>query len=134
MPRSANASAATLDRVAIALSALCLVHCLALPLVLVALPLLAQFADSHWHTPMLLIAVPVSMSAIVIGYRRHGNLPLLGAGVAALTLLIFAATFAHAYLGAAIDRSLTIVASLLLAWVHWQNGRTLQRASGTQAG
>lgn len=127
MSRNADSSAVTLDRVAIALSALCLLHCLALPLALIALPLVAQFAESHWHTPMLLIAVPVSTSAIVIGYRRHGNLALLGTGALALTLLILAATVAHAYLGETVDRTLTVAASLLLAWVHWQNGRALRR-------
>lgn len=116
-----------LDRVAVVLSGLCLVHCLALPLVIAALPFLAGLSDSHWHGPMLLIALPVSAVAIVIGYRRHGNRGIVAGGIAGLALLTAGATLGHAYLGVTADRVLTISGSLLLAAVHWQNSTRLRR-------
>ncbi|MBT8084960.1 MAG: MerC domain-containing protein [Woeseia sp.] len=115
-----------IDRIAIVMSALCIVHCLALPVVLIALPFVAQFASTHWHLPMLLFAVPVSVTAIVIGYRRHGNFGLLAGAALGLALLIGGATLGHNYLGPAADRSLTIAGSLILAFVHWQNSRLLR--------
>jgi uncharacterized membrane protein len=122
-----------LDRVAVVLSGLCLLHCLALPLVIVALPFIAELAETHWHTPMLLIAVPVSTIAIVIGYRRHGNRLIVAAGALGLALLIIGATVAHAHYGATVDRTLTIAGSLLLAAVHWQNSRQLRQSPARNA-
>ncbi|ANO51991.1 MerC domain-containing protein [Woeseia oceani] len=128
MPQSAQPQSrpADLDRIAVVLSGLCLLHCLALPLFIALLPVVAEFAESHWHTPMLAIALPVSATAIVIGYRRHGNRALVAAGVMGLILLVTGATVAHNQLGAMADRVFTVVGSLLLAAVHWQNSRLLR--------
>lgn len=118
-----------IDRLAIIMSALCIVHCLALPVLLVALPFMAEFAATHWHLPMLLFAVPVSVTAIVIGYRRHGNIALVAGVGTGLALLVAGATIAHDHLGPLADRSMTIAGSLILAYVHWQNSRLLRSCS-----
>ncbi len=127
MPQTSAASAPDLDRVAVVLSGLCLVHCLALPVLLAALPFLGGFADSHWHLPMLAIALPVSIVAIVIGYRRHGNRAIVAGAAVAMGLLVLGATLGHAWLGPAADRALTVAGSLALAAVHWQNSLRLRR-------
>ncbi|MDZ7644836.1 MAG: MerC domain-containing protein [Woeseiaceae bacterium] len=119
-----------LDRVAIALSGLCLLHCLALPLALVLVPFAGALADSHWHAPMLALAVPASAAAIVIGYRRHGNRALLAWGFAGLAILVAGGTVAHAWYGDLVDKTLTIVGSLLLATVHGLNSRRLRQVRG----
>jgi len=129
MTQPSSSPAPDIDRFAIVLSALCIVHCLALPLVLVAMPFLAGLADSHWHTPMLAVALPVSMVAIVIGYRRHGNLMLVAGVVTGLALLVAGATVGHQYLGPVADRSMTVAGSLILAYMHWQNSRLLRQCS-----
>ncbi len=49
-----------LDGTAVALSALCLVHCLALPLVVAGLPFLAQFSEGHLHAQVLVVVLPRS--------------------------------------------------------------------------
>ncbi|WP_162953530.1 MerC family mercury resistance protein, partial [Pseudomonas aeruginosa] len=43
-----RASASALDSSAIALSSLCLLHCLALPLLAAALPLLGRWEQAEW--------------------------------------------------------------------------------------
>ena len=51
------------DRVAIALSTICIVHCLAMPFVIALLPVTA-FAlggDGHFHSLMLWFVVPTSV-------------------------------------------------------------------------
>lgn len=108
------------------LSGLCLVHCLALPLVFAALPFVAGLADSHWHLPMLALALPVSVAAIVIGYRRHGNRSVVVGAALGLGLLVSGATLGHAWLGETADRILTVSGALLLAAVHWQNSLRLR--------
>lgn len=116
-----------LDRVAVVLSGLCLVHCLALPVLLAAMPFLSGFAETHWHLPMLAIALPVSLVAIVIGYRRHGNRAIVAGAAAGLVLLVAGATLGHAVLGETVDRVLTVAGSVVLAAVHWQNSLRLRQ-------
>lgn len=123
MSSDGNESDTLLDRTAVVLSGLCVLHCLALPILIVAAPLAAGLAGTHWHAPMLLLVVPLSVVAIVIGYRKHGNLTVPWLGALALTLLVAGGTVAHYRYGAAADGVLTIGGSLLLACVHLRNSR-----------
>ena len=118
-----------LDGAAVALSALCLVHCLALPLVVVGLPFFAQFSAGHLHAQMLIIVIPLSIFALGIGFRRHHDLRIVAGGVLGMMLLVTGATYAHTELGLTADRLFTIIGSLVLATAHWKNSRrgVLQR-------
>jgi hypothetical protein len=123
MTQDTQKSRSWLDSIAVGLSMLCLVHCLALPLVVIGVPLLAQFAETHLHYQLLLVVVPLSGVAFGIGYRRHQNPRILVAGALGLGLLIVGATVAHSQLGLLADRLFTIAGSLLLAAAHWKNSR-----------
>jgi hypothetical protein len=112
-----------LDQIAVALSGLCLAHCLLLPLAVVALPFLGQLGDDHLHAELLFVVIPVSIAALWFGYRRHGNLGIVGAGLTGLAILLIGATVAHAQYGLIADRTLTIAGSLLLAVTHFRNFR-----------
>ena len=63
MENRSSRRSSILDHAAIALSGLCLVHCLLLPFAIVTLPLVLQFNESHFHAQMLIIVVPVSLFA-----------------------------------------------------------------------
>lgn len=54
------------DRSAIGVSLLCMVHCLAMPVLALLFPLgiFATFAHNHWHWLFLAAAAPVSLLAI----------------------------------------------------------------------
>ena len=78
----------TLDQVAVALSGLCLVHCLMLPFAIAILPFLADIDEGHLHVQMLFVVLPVSGIALWLGYRRHGDRRIIIAGVAGLMLLV----------------------------------------------
>lgn len=123
MNQDTQKSRSWLDGVAIALSALCMMHCLALPLFVIGLPLLAQFSDTHLHYQLLLVVVPLSLIAFATGCRRHRNPRILAAGGLGLLLLIIGATVAHTSLGPLADRLFTILGSLVLAGAHWKNSR-----------
>ena len=110
-----------LDGAAVALSALCLVHCLALPLVVVGVPFLAQYAETHLHYQVLIFVIPLSVVALGIGYRRHRDRRVIVGGAIGLLLLVIGATVAHTQLGLAADRIFTIVGSLVLATAHFFN-------------
>lgn len=113
-----------LDRGAICASGLCLVHCLALPFALGALPLLAGLADAseQLHLLAVLVTLPVSIVAISAGRRRHGEaMPviLVGVGLALLVGGVFAEP-------ALLETSLTVVGSMLLVLGHIANLRRLR--------
>lgn len=112
-----------LDHAAIALSGLCLVHCLLLPIIIVAVPLLAQLDETHFHAQMLLIVVPVSLFAFALGYRHHRNKAVIAWGIAGIAILYFGGTFAHARYGILADSLLTIAGSIVLATAHYFNNR-----------
>ncbi|MFX5150026.1 MerC domain-containing protein, partial [Acinetobacter baumannii] len=63
-----------MDHAALGASLVCLVHCLALPLVFAALPALSSVVpvSRKFHLAMLAFAVPVSGYALITGRARHG--------------------------------------------------------------
>jgi len=124
MNHDTQKSSTWLDSMAVAMSTLCLVHCLLLPLLVAGLPLLAQFSETHLHYQLLLVVVPLSVLALGLGFRRHRNPRILAAGATGLLLLIFGATVAHEQLGLLADRLFTVAGSLMLAVAHWKNSRS----------
>lgn len=128
---SANQSDA-LDKAAVALSGLCLLHCLLLPVIITLLPFLDQFSDRHLHAEILIVVLPVSLIALTIGFRRHADKRVIGLGIAGLLLLLVGATLAHSLYGVVADRMLTITGSLILALAHYRNSR-LSRSCRTPA-
>lgn len=55
------------DRSAIGVSILCMVHCLALPVLVILFPLgiFAVLAENHWHWLFLALAAPISLLALL---------------------------------------------------------------------
>lgn len=124
-------SARWLDGAAVGLSALCLIHCLALPLLVAGLPFLTQFSEGHLHAQMLFVVLPLSIVALGLGFRHHRRMLIVLAGAVGMLTLYVGATVAHAQWGLAADRSFTIVGALILATAHFYNSvRTRERKGG----
>lgn len=117
-----------LDRTAVVLSGLCLMHCLMLPLLTAVLPILGQFGEGHLHLQMLFVVLPISLVAFTLGFRRHDNAAIVIGGIVGLTLLAVGGTIAHHHIGIVADRTLTVVGSLVLAIAHYQNSRLSRHA------
>lgn len=115
-----------LDGAATCASAACLIHCLVLPLIIAALPSLAGSIDpgERFHTLVLAFAIPTSALALVPGWRASGAVGPLGCGLAGLMLLVVGVAMEGSE---AMETSLTVVGSLLLAGAHLANWR-LRRA------
>ena len=115
-----------LDRLGIVLSGVCIVHCLALPLLVAALPLLGGgvLGGHSFHEWLLLAVVPVSLVALVFGYRRHGDPMVLKMGAGGLLLLCFA-TYGYRLVGLPEnwERAISIVGGLIHAGGHVLNFR-----------
>lgn len=113
-----SASSSMLDASAIGLSGLCMIHCLALPLVAALTPAVATWAQAEWiHGAVVLLAVPLSALAL---WRRGQRLvvvvpALLGLGLLALGALHWPG---HDY-----ETPITVAGSLALAGAHLVNWR-----------
>ena len=114
------------DKIAIALSSLCVVHCVLTPLLIIALPTfggLAILDHEVFHQVLLFFVVPVGLVALLAGYRHHKNGKVLSCGLAGLFLLTLAGTVAHDIAGEEGETVLTIIASLFIVIAHIQNFR-----------
>jgi len=122
-----------LDRFAIALSGVCLVHCLLLPFAIALMPLLAIGigSDEHLHELMLWVVLPVSLVGLSLGWHRHRRSDVLALGLAAMVVLAFAGTWGHANLSQLAEVALTVPGSLALAVAHLLNFRQVRLASAT---
>lgn len=110
------------DGLAVGASVLCLIHCLALPIVIAALPALAARLDlgEGFHLAVLAFALPVSAVALGEGWRRHRGLTPLFVGAAGLVLLAAGLAFEE---WVAVETGVTVAGSLLLAGAHVANWR-----------
>lgn len=110
------------DGLAVGASALCLVHCLGLPLLIAALPAVTGRVDpgEGLHLAVLLFAIPTSAFALIEGWRRHRGLAPLFVGGAGLALLAAGLAFGN---WAAVETGLTVTGSLMLAGAHVANWR-----------
>jgi len=130
--RSAGRQVNAIEGAAISASLLCLVHCLALPLLLLLMPgaLGLWVRSPAFHYAALLLLVPLALASFWIGYRRHRRLCpiLLGTtGVAGVGLALLPV------IGEQAETSLTVAGSLLLVVGHTQNWR-LRMATGRPHG
>lgn len=114
---------AALDRAGVALSLVCLIHCLAAPLAMSALPALAwALPESVFHIALLVLVLPVGVLAFARGYRRHGDLAVLLTGATGLTLLVGGTLLAHR-IGHVAETLVVVAGTLTLAWAHLRNWR-----------
>lgn len=113
------------DRIGMGLSGVCLVHCLLVPVVLALLPLWPVGEAVHaWMHPVLALGlVPVTLVALVAGYRRHRSREVVALLLSGLAVVLVAATWGHASPGAVGETTLTVAGSILLMVGHWRNWR-----------
>ena len=123
-----------LDRLAIGMSGLCVLHCLVTPVLLILIPVLAStiVADETFHIILLVFVLPASSLALLLGCRRHKDWIVPSLGALGLTQLAVIAFFGHELLGETGETAATVVSSLVLAVSHFRNHR-LCRSDGCNA-
>ena len=124
-----GAAADWLESGAVGASVLCLVHCLALPFLLAALPALASIlpVSERFHLWVLAFAVPAATAALWCGWKRHNAVAPLLIGAAGLLLL---ATGATVFGETRWETPITVTGSLTLAFAHVRNWRMRHSALG----
>ena len=121
MEISKSSSQSVLDKAAVFLSGLCLLHCLAVPASLLLGPLLGNWLEStetevHWI--LLGLALPISVVALQRGYERHHKVATLWLGYGGLAVMLIGA--AHVF-GESWEVPLTVIGVIGLLVAHVRN-------------
>ncbi|MBK7584382.1 MAG: MerC domain-containing protein [Myxococcales bacterium] len=116
------------DTLGVIVSAACVVHCMAMPLVLSLLPALGLsfLANDGVHEVLAVLVVLLAVLAFVPGYRVHHlkYVPVIGGfGV----IVLAGAAFAPG-LGLVVESVLTAIGGGVLVFAHVMNRRALGRA------
>jgi hypothetical protein len=115
------------DQIAIALSAICIVHCLAVTFLVALLPLAAVAFGGHFHGLMLWLVIPTSVIGFYLGYREHKRVVIGLLGLSAMTLISCAALLGHGQWSGGIESSATLLGGFVLASAHWLNFQEARR-------
>lgn len=114
-----------LDQVGMLISTLCAIHCVATPLLVFSVPMLAySFHHPLFHIGIAALVVPVGVWAFWRGYRRHHRKDILALGVLGLSVVGLAAVLPHAWMHIIGHTPLTILGSAVLILAHWLNRRS----------
>ena len=113
---------AALDRMAIALSGLCVVHCLASAVLVAMLSTVGgMVGDPIFHEVGLGLAIVLGAVALGRGVRHHGRLLPLGIGALGLGLMAVAMLLPHD--GGHAEALCTVIGVAILALGHELNRR-----------
>ncbi|WP_179025450.1 MerC domain-containing protein [Shewanella sp. Scap07] len=114
---------AVLDKFAISISALCAIHCALTPVLLALMPSLSALglADHLYHEMMVLIVLPTSMLAVLLGCNKHKDMRVLVLAVIGLLTLAGSAIFGHDFLGETGEKAATMIGAIIIALAHWRN-------------
>lgn len=117
-----------IEGAALSASLLCLVHCLALPILLLLLPgIIGLFAQSPaFHYVALVLIVPSAVAAFWLGYRRHRAMLPVVMGVIGVSCLAIALLPGA---GEDVELWLTVAGSLVLVTGHTLNWRLRTHAA-----
>lgn len=123
-------SPALLDGSAVGLSALCLAHCLLLPVGAALLPVLGAWAEAEWVHPLFVgVAAPVAGLAFLRRTESRRPAALFALAALGLALLLAALLAPHAW-----EAPLTTAGGVSLATAHLWNWRRRHRARACAAG
>ena len=116
------------DNTAIGLSLLCMLHCLAFPLLLVILPNVAalQLDNEAFHLWMVLAVIPISAYALTMGCKQHKHYHIFTLGLVGLGCLVLAIVLGESLLGEVWEKILTSIGALIITYGHYKNYRLCQ--------
>jgi hypothetical protein len=79
-----------LDHLAIGMAAVCAVHCLLTPILVIALPIIATslFVHEDFHLWMILLVLPTTSFAVFMGCRKHKDRWVAMLSILGLSVLV----------------------------------------------
>ncbi len=127
--KSSSSNSAWLDKFAVILSGVCVLHCLLAPIALTLLPLAVvngMLEDVLFHKAILWLVLPTSVVALFIGCLKHRDILIISTGILGMLLLVIIAFFAHDLFSPMQEKVATSIAGLILATSHVLNYRACQ--------
>ena len=114
------------DKIAMTLSMICVIHCFFVPSFLIfGAGYLSLTIDNEFvHKAIVLLAIPISLFALAIGYRNHKSSSFIPMAVFGLLMLILAVVLGESVLGETGERIFTLFGSAALAYAHYKNYQT----------
>ena len=121
--KNINSHQFTLDKLAVYLSAICAVQCLALPIAMLFLPSLSLLPlyEELFHTLLLFLVIPVSIFAMVMGCKKHKSYNIIFYGALGLSILLISAVYGHDLFGESGEIASTLVGTSVLSFGHIKN-------------
>ncbi|MEC8219486.1 MAG: MerC domain-containing protein [Verrucomicrobiota bacterium] len=81
-----------LDHLAIGMAAVCAVHCLLTPILIMAIPIIATsfFVHQDFHLWMIFLVLPTTVFSVFMGCRNHKDRVVLALSAIGLSVLLLA--------------------------------------------
>ena len=144
------------DKLSICLSLCCILHCIALPVIILMIPSFASLwiNNEKVHVILVLFAVPISLFAMAKSLRVHHNYKCISLAVIGLSLLVVAifmhdinfgsetshiehgeathheeAEHGHGGIGETLETIFTVLGGLILLGAHYLNIRSIREAT-----
>ena len=113
----------SMDKAAIGLSLVCVVHCLLTPLAVVMIPALGAtfLEDESFHYAILYLVLPTSLVALGLGCRKHGRMEILLMGLLGLSILCLILLVGEEVIGEMGEKVSTVTGSAIIAYAHIRN-------------
>ena len=113
------------DHAAICFSSLCILHCLLLPVLLVAYPIgiVVTLSDEIFHQIMVSVALPLSLVSLYVGYGHHKRNQLIAFGGMGLVMLMLPLLVPHELISESGETWLTVAGAVILCMAHVVNFR-----------
>mgnify|MGYP001172995079 CR=1 FL=1 len=117
------------DKFAMTMSLVCLLFCLFAPsfLILTSGFLSLTIENELIHNLILVIAIPISIFALCIGYKNHKKIISVYLGSLGIFLLVAAVTFGEIILGDFGEKGFTFAGSALVIFSHYKNYQTCKK-------
>ena len=113
------------DRAAICFSSLCVLHCLLLPVLLVAYPIgiVVTLSDEIFHQIMVSVALPLSLASLYVGYGHHKRNQLVVLGGIGIVMLVLPLITPHELISESGETWLTVAGAVIVCMAHVVNFR-----------
>lgn len=108
------------DLAGIGASVLCVLHCLATPLLVVAVPTVAAF-EEQTHAAFALVILAIGLLAFWPGLRRHRRWHVLGAAVVGFALISLGVVAPEGLLSEPGEGAVTVLGGATLILAHLRN-------------
>ena len=111
------------DKFAISLSLACVVHCFFVPsFVILSSGIFATAIDNEFvHNLILFFAIPISLLALTLGYKNHGQVLYFLIGLLGLMILCGAVLIGEPLYGETGERLFTLAGSIFVVFAHYKN-------------